>query len=267
MEPLGVPAHQGNSADRRSLARQRPSPSSRTRRGRSRRAGGRGQRRAGPTTLAGLLDETYTDGFLVLKDGAIAYERYFNGMDERTLHLSQSMAKSVTGSVFGILAGRGLIDPARPVTDYSAGARRHRLGRRHVQHVLDMTTRRAFFRGIYRPLFRYGPRRCRHRLEAGAAGHRSGLPLALAYVRADPRPEGRGPPSMARASYRSIETDVLAFAWSASTGKRLAQLVSEELWQSSVPTKARCFTVDSAGFALADGGFNATCATMPASAR
>ncbi|RWX67024.1 6-aminohexanoate hydrolase, partial [Mesorhizobium sp. M4B.F.Ca.ET.089.01.1.1] len=33
------------------------------------------------TTLAGLLDETYTDGFLVLKDGKIAYERYFNGMD------------------------------------------------------------------------------------------------------------------------------------------------------------------------------------------
>src|SRR5205814_2039459 len=42
------------------------------------------------STLAALLDETYTDGFLVLKGGAIAYERYFNGMNERTLHLSQS---------------------------------------------------------------------------------------------------------------------------------------------------------------------------------
>lgn len=28
-----------------------------------------------PSTLAGLLDETYTDGFLVLKDGRIVYER------------------------------------------------------------------------------------------------------------------------------------------------------------------------------------------------
>ena len=97
MEPLGVPAHPRNPADRRGLARQRPSPSSRARRGRSRRAGGRATATGTPTTLAGLLDETYTDGFLVLKDGKVAYERYFNGMDERTLHLSQSMAKSVTG--------------------------------------------------------------------------------------------------------------------------------------------------------------------------
>jgi len=91
------------------------------------------------TTLAGLLDETYTDGFLVIKDGAVVYERYFNGMSERSLHLSQSMAKSVTGMTFGVLAGRGVVDPARLVTDYLpelattgwAGAR--------VQHVLDMT--------------------------------------------------------------------------------------------------------------------------------
>src|SRR4051794_35198137 len=34
-----------------------------------------------PGTLVQLLDETYTDGFLVLKSGAIVYERYFNGMD------------------------------------------------------------------------------------------------------------------------------------------------------------------------------------------
>ena len=46
--------------------------------------------------LMGVLDETYTDGFLVLKDGKIAYERYFNGMTQRTPHLSQSVAKSVT---------------------------------------------------------------------------------------------------------------------------------------------------------------------------
>ena len=54
-----------------------------------------------PISLAGFLDETYTDGFLVLKNGAISYERYFNGMDHRTLHLSQSMAKSFIGMTGG----------------------------------------------------------------------------------------------------------------------------------------------------------------------
>ena len=66
---------------------------------------------AGDTaTLSGLLDETYTDGFLVIKNGAIVYERYFNGMTSRSLHLSQSMAKSVTASAAGVLVGRGLQD-------------------------------------------------------------------------------------------------------------------------------------------------------------
>ena len=61
------------------------------------------------TTLAAFLDETFTDGFLVLRDGAIVYERYLNGMDERTLHLSQSVAKSFIGMLTGIFAGRGLM--------------------------------------------------------------------------------------------------------------------------------------------------------------
>ena len=93
-----------------------------------------------PSTLAGLLDETYTDGFLVLKDGAIAYERYFNGMTPRSLHLSQSMAKSVTAAVCGILVGRSLIDPAKPVTTYLPELAETGWAGATVQQVLDMTT-------------------------------------------------------------------------------------------------------------------------------
>jgi hypothetical protein len=58
--------------------------------------------------------------------------------------------------------------------------------------------------------------------------------------------------------YRSIETDVLAFVMERATGKRLAELVSEELWQKIGADESACFTVDSAGYAIADGGFNAT---------
>ncbi len=58
--------------------------------------------------------------------------------------------------------------------------------------------------------------------------------------------------------YRSIETDVLAFVLERATGRRLAQLVSEEIWQKIGAEESACFTVDPAGYALADGGFNAT---------
>jgi CubicO group peptidase (beta-lactamase class C family) len=57
--------------------------------------------------------------------------------------------------------------------------------------------------------------------------------------------------------YRSIETDVMAFCMERATGRRLADLVSEELWSRLGVEEDACFTVDPAGYALASGGFNA----------
>ena len=214
--------------------------------------------KGGPTTLAGLLDETYADGFLVLKDGKVAYERYFNGMDERTLHLSQSMAKSVTGSVFGILVGRGLIDPARLVTDYLPELGATAWAGATVQHVLDMTTGVRFseeYTDRYSEIGQVDVASGWKPVPPGSdpnfqwPAHMFELILRL---RDKVRPHGEA------FEYRSIETDVLAFIMERVTGTRLAQLVSEELWQKLGADESACFTVDSAGYALAEGGFNAT---------
>jgi CubicO group peptidase (beta-lactamase class C family) len=59
-------------------------------------------------------------------------------------------------------------------------------------------------------------------------------------------------------AYRSIETDVLAFCMERATGKRLPQLLSEEIWQKAGMEESANMTVDAAGYALADGGLNAT---------
>lgn len=212
----------------------------------------------GSTTLAGLLDETYTDGFLVLKDGAVVYERTFNGMTGRTLHLSQSMAKSVTASVCGILVGRGLIDPARPVTDYLSELGDTGWAGASLQHVLDMTTGVKFSE-------EYTDRYSEIGQVDVASGWKPVPPGSdpafrwpahvwelILRLRETTRPHG------AAFEYRSIETDVLAFVMERVTGRRLAQLVSEEIWQKLGADESACFTVDSAGYALADGGFNAT---------
>ncbi|MGE3876211.1 MAG: serine hydrolase domain-containing protein, partial [Parvibaculaceae bacterium] len=61
-----------------------------------------------------------------------------------------------------------------------------------------------------------------------------------------------------RFAYRSIETDVLAFCMERASAKRLPQLVSELLWQPMGAQESACFTVDRAGYALANGGLNAT---------
>jgi len=209
-------------------------------------------------TLDDHLDETFTDGFIVLHKGVVAFERYFNGMTERTLHLSQSMAKSITATVFGILSGRGIVDPNELVTTYLPELEATGWKGARVQHVLDMSTGVRFGEDYEDPYSDIG------QVDVGSGwkpvppgsdpnfkwpAHIWELILGLKDT---VRPHGEA------FEYRSIETDVLAFILERVTGKRLAQLVSEELWQKIGADESACFTVDSAGYALADGGFNAT---------
>lgn len=210
------------------------------------------------TTLSAHLDETYTDGFIVLKHGEVVHESLFNGMTARSLHLSQSMAKSITATVCGILVGRGLIDTTRPVTDYLPELQATGWAGATVQHVLDMTTGVKFSEEYTDPFSDIGQVDVASGWKPPPPGsdpdfewpaHMWDLILGLKHTA---RPHGEA------FEYRSIETDVLAFLMERVTGKRLAELVSEELWQKIGADESACFTVDPAGYALADGGFNAT---------
>ena len=211
-----------------------------------------------PSTLSGLLDETYTDGFLVLKDGGISYERYFNGMHGRTLHLSQSVAKSFTGMVAGILVSRGVLDVNALVTTHLPELEQTGWRGATLQQVLDMTTGTRFSEEYTDPYSDIG---------------QSDVASGWKPIPADSDPAFKWPRHMWELvtgltevdrphgelfSYRSIETDVLAFCMERVTGKRLPQLLSEEIWQKAGMEESACMTVDSAGFALADGGLNAT---------
>lgn len=211
-----------------------------------------------PTSLIGLLDETYTDGFLVMRNGAVVFERYFNGMTPRTLHLSQSMAKSVTASVCGILVGRGLIDPAAPVTDYLPELKNTGWAGALVQHVLDMTTGVRFSEEYTDPYSDIGQVDVASGWKPVPPGSDPAFewPASMWELILGLKEQSR--PHGAAFEYRSIETDVLAFIMERVAGKRLAELVSVELWQKLGAEESACFTVDSAGYALADGGFNAT---------
>ena len=211
-----------------------------------------------PATLAMLLEQSFTDGFLVLHRGAVVHERYFNGMEPRTLHLSQSLAKSFTGALAGILAGRGVIDVAAPVAEYVPELAATAYRGATLRQLLDMTSGVRFSEDYTDPL--------------------SGMGRADVATGWKPIPEGVDPTVQwpqstfemilslrelddvhgRRFAYRSIETDVLAFALERASGRRLAQLLSEEIWQKLGMEQSASMTVDRAGFALADGGLNAS---------
>ena len=211
------------------------------------------------STVSGLLDSTSTDGFIVIHRGRILAEEYRNGMTPRTLHLSQSVAKSVVGSVAGVLVHQGLLDPAAPLTQYMPELARTGYAGAAVQHVLDMTSGVSFNELDYTNRFS----------DIG----KTDVACGWKPIPAEPPPTGPWYTSMweqiltlkakdaehgSRFLYRSIETDVLGFAMERASGKRLPELVSEHLWQPMGAGESANFTVDRTGYALASGGFNAT---------
>ena len=210
---------------------------------------------SGETSVGAFLDGTFTDGFIVLHRGEIVFERYMNGMTERTLHLSQSVGKSLIGILVGIYQARGQIDVERPITDYLPELAATAYAGAKVQHVLDMTSGVAFdetytdpFSDIAKIDVACG---WRPRPDDSRDWPETCWDVVLSLKK---REAEHG----SRFSYRSIETDVLAFALERISGMRLPEIVSRELWQPLGAEASAAYTVDAAGYALADGGFNAT---------
>lgn len=67
-----------------------------------------------------FMDRTYTNAFLVIRDGRIISEQLRNGTDDRTRFASFSMAKSITSILVGIAVDRKLIRSIdQKITDYA----------------------------------------------------------------------------------------------------------------------------------------------------
>jgi len=90
-------------------------------------------------TVAEMLDTTYTDGFLVLQHGQILAESYRNGLTQDEPHLVMSVSKSIMGTLAGILAGRGELDPAKLVTEYVPEMKGTVYEGATVRNLLDMS--------------------------------------------------------------------------------------------------------------------------------
>ena len=208
-----------------------------------------GERRS----LEDFFATQFTDGLIVLRAGAVVHETYHNGMDRRSLHLSQSVAKSITSCVTGILVDRGLLDPQAKVTDYLPELEATAYRGASLRNLLDMSSGVRYSEDYEAPDSHIaatdiasGWKPAREGFDAPGCIWDQILTLEEAE-----RPHGE------KFDYRSIETDVIAHCMERVTGTRLPELISRELWQPLGCEESACFTVDRAGYALACGGFNA----------
>lgn len=208
-----------------------------------------------PMTVADMLND-YTDGFLVAHNGTIIFERYLNGMTRETVHLAQSVSKSVVATTGGVLIEQGKMDPAAPITEYLPELAATAWNGATLQHVLDMTSGVKFTEEYTDPLSDMGKLDVSSGWKPIPADAEGDWPGNLwdHMLSLTERDAEHGE----RFYYRSIETDALGLAIERTSGRRLNEAVSSLLW---APIGAECdaiFTVDPIGNCLADGGMSAT---------
>lgn len=203
------------------------------------------------TTLDEFLGDTYTDAFLVLKQGRVLYERYFNGMGPGSLHLLHSISKSLGGALAGEFVERGVVELTAPVRRYVPELWDTAFGDATIAQLLDMTVSVTFNEDYADPASEV-------QAQDRVAGWRPRRPhdpensyVFLRSLRGD-GPHGRV------FQYCSATTDVLAWVLERATGRRYTELLADALWSRIGAEHDGAITVDTAGFAFANGGMSVT---------
>ena len=210
-----------------------------------------------PEDLDAYLDTTWTDGFMALKDGGVAFE-WRRTPEARKPHVVFSVSKSITALIAGMAAGEGRLDPDAPVAACLPVRDGTAYGAATVRHVLDMTVSVAFTEDYLNPDETF----LAYREASGWNPPRGpvsdqGLAGFLLTLRRGDRPHGK------RFHYVSPNSDLLGLIIEAATGERLAAAAARLFTGMGAEGEAY-ITVDRRGAPRAAGGF---CITLPDMAR
>jgi CubicO group peptidase (beta-lactamase class C family) len=191
-----------------------------------------------------LLGTAHADGVAVVHDGRLVAERYGGEMTETSLHLSQSVGKSVLGLLVGILG----IDTQELVTDRVPEVAGSGYEGATVQHLLDMTAAIDFVED-YEAFVRYD-------YACGWAPEVPGSPgTILEFL------PTIGPAAWRhgeRFHYATPNTDLLGLVAERAGGAPLAELFARELWGPMGAEQDAALTVDPNGTGAIGGGLCAT---------
>jgi CubicO group peptidase (beta-lactamase class C family) len=204
-------------------------------------------------SLREAIADAYIDGLCVIHDGQVVFEHYADGMRPDDTHLLMSVSKSLTATLIGVLAGEGVLDPEVPVTAYVDALKGTAWEGCTLQHLLDMRAGTRFDEDDYQDPDSDGVL-----LEfiSGYRTHRRpDLPQdTYEWIVGLDNDREHGSPF----KYRSILTDVLAWAATAATGTRFPELFSDRIWSRIGAERDAEIIVDAAGFPVVEGGICTT---------
>lgn len=203
-------------------------------------------------TWEASLGKSYTDGILILHQGKIVYEKYFAALTEVGKHAAMSVTKSFTGTLAEILVAEGLLDDNKTVAEYVPELKNSGFADATVRQVMDMTTALKFSEDYADPnaeIWKYaaaGSPLPKPKDYDGPVGY-------FEYLQTVQKDGEHGEVF----GYKSINADALGWIISKVTGKSVAQLLSEKIWQNLGMEQDGYYSVDELGTPSAAGGFNA----------
>ncbi|MFC3100100.1 serine hydrolase [Altererythrobacter lauratis] len=197
-------------------------------------------------------DATFTNAFLVLKDGRIVFEDYRNRMRAETPHIGFSMTKTITAMLVGQALERGEIASLDdPVRTYVPALADGAYGAATIRNLLEMRSG-ADIEERYD--FGENPSLAAQIHEAAIVRNQRRFADFAVGIPA------RGEPGTAF-NYATLDTAVLGWVLEEATGEKLEDLMESRIWQPLGAEFGGHFLADGPvgeGRALNGMGFNAS---------
>ena len=200
-----------------------------------------------------IRDRLNTESLVILKNGKLIDEYYWNGMNKDHLHLQMSVTKSFTSLTLQILVAEGKVDMNAPIVKYLPELKDSEgFSRATVQEIADM---RSGIKVPFSPGKLWDERMTNVQEWNGENKYpelKSILDYANIVEKRDDYKKGE------LYDYLDVNTEMLGMIITRVTGKSLAQVMEERLWNKVGFEHNVRFMTNSAGEAVASGGMNAT---------
>jgi CubicO group peptidase (beta-lactamase class C family) len=205
-----------------------------------------------PMTVAQMYAATETDAFLVMKDGKIVTERYFNGMNPENTHLLMSVSKSVVGVLAGIIIDQRRLDPDALVTFYVPELKGSAYEGATVRQLLDMTVGMEFDENYSSKTSDL------YRLDEAAGWVERGPNASIGLHDYLSTLKTRHGAHGSEFRYISANVDAMGWVLERATGTDFAELISNEIWRKLGAERDAYVLLDGVQAVYSDCGLNMT---------
>ena len=190
-----------------------------------------------------IKDRTVTS-LVVLKDGAIVHESYYQGTNENDLRISWSIAKSYLSALLGVLLEEGAIASIDdPVAQYAHSLKGGAYDGASIRNVLNMASGVTFDEDY---LDQSSDINKMGRVLA-LGGSMDGFAVDLSETFAEPGTDWQ---------YVSIDTHIISMVIRSATGVEIASLLSEKIIKPMGLEASPYYLTDGNGVAFVLGGLN-----------